>query len=230
MFQALNTILELSSHSMQVAQASVEPGIMALEEDLVFSGSQFLVALVSGLMMAFAFQFLLTNLSVAFVASPGAVPDTDDSDSIGDSIRGIETKLGLFVLVSASIALFIASFLAVKLSLVGSATLGAIIGVVIWATYFSVLVWLGSGAVGSLIGTFIKTATSGVQGIMGAAGTMLGANVAKTQVVSTAEEITAAVRRELTAGFDPDTIQKTLQSSLSNLQVPQLNLDGNYSG
>ena len=225
MFQTLKLILELGSHPMQMAQISLEPGVIALEEDLVFSGPQFLVALVAGLMMAFAFQFLLTNLSVAFVASPGIVSDSDESESIGDSIRGIETKLGLFVLITVSIALFIASFLAVKLSLVGSATLGAILGVVIWATYFSVLVWLGSGAVGSLIGSFISTATAGMQGIMGAATTALGANVAKNQVVSTAEEITAAVRRELTSGFDPDSIQKTLQSSLSTLKLPQLNLD-----
>ncbi|MCY7274323.1 MAG: MFS transporter, partial [Phormidesmis sp. CAN_BIN44] len=224
MFQTLKTLLELGSHPIQIAQVPVEPGVIALEEDLVFSDPQFLVALIAGLMMTFAFQFLLTNLSVAFAASPGALP-SDEPESIGKTIRGIETKLGLFVLITVSIALFIASFLAVKLSLVGSATLGAILGVVIWATYFSVLVWLGSGAVGSLIGSFISTATSGMQSMMGVATTALGANVAKNQVVSTAEEITAAVRRELTSGFDPDSIQKTLQSSLSNLQLPKLNLD-----
>lgn len=225
MFQTLKTLLELGSHPIPIAQVSVEPGVIALEEELMFSGPQFLVALIAGLMMAFAFQFLLTNLSVAFAASPGALPDSDESESIGKTIRGIETKLGLFVLITVSIALFIASFLAVKLSLVGSTTLGAILGVVIWATYFSVLVWLGSGAVGSLVGSFISTATSGMQSMMGVATTALGANVAKNQVVSTAEEITAAVRRELTSGFDPDSIQKTLQSSLSNLQLPKLNLD-----
>ena len=225
MFQTSKTLLEVGSHPMQMAQVSIEPGVIALEEDLVFSGPQFLVALIAGLMMAFAFQFLLTNLSVAFAASPGALPDSDESESIGKTIRGIETKLGLFVLITVSIALFIASFLAVKLSLVGSTTLGAILGVVIWATYFSVLVWLGSGAVGSLVGSFISTATSGMQSMMGVAATALGANVAKNQVVSTAEEITAAVRRELTSGFDPDSIQKTLQSSLSNLQLPKLNPD-----
>ena len=225
MFQTLKTLLELGSHPIPIAQVSVEPGVIALEEELMFSGPQFLVALIAGLMMAFAFQFLLTNLSVAFAVSPGALPDSDESESIGKTIRGIETKLGLFVLITVSIALFIASFLAVKLSLVGSTTLGAILGVVIWATYFSVLVWLGSGAVGSLVGSFISTATSGMQSMMGVATTALGANVAKNQVVSTAEEITAAVRRELTSGFDPDSIQKTLQSSLSNLQLPKLNLD-----
>jgi hypothetical protein len=44
-------------------------------------------------------------------------------------------------------------------------------------------------------------------------------------VVSTAEEITATVRRELTSGFDAGSIQKTLQGSLSNLQLPNLDVD-----
>ncbi len=195
-----------------------------VEPSVSFSLSQFFVALVSGLLVAFAFQFLLTNLSVALVATPG-VATTDDDDSLGDTIRGIETKVGFFILSTATIALSIATFLAVKLSLVSNATLGAIVGITIWAAYFSVVVWLGSGAVGSLVGSLIGTATSGLQGIMGAASSAIGANVAKNQAVSTAEEIAAAVRGELTAGFDPDTIQKTLASSLGKLELPKLDLD-----
>ncbi|KAM3107841.1 hypothetical protein [Phormidesmis sp. 146-33] len=212
MFQLTNLI---------VGQVPVE------ETAFVFSSPQFLVSLLAGVMMAFAFQFLLTNLSVAIVATPGTLPDSDDddSDSLGTSIRKTESKVGIWALLTVTIALFAASFLAVKLSLVGSSALGAIIGVVIWSTYFSLLVWLGSGAVGSLVGSVVNTAASGIQGMMGTATAAIGANVAKSQAVSTAEEITAAVRRELTSGIDPDSIQKTLQSSLSNLQLPKLNLD-----
>jgi hypothetical protein len=60
---------------------------------------------------------------------------------------------------------------------------------------------------------------------LGAGTAVLGANIAKNQVVSTAEDITAAVRRELTAGFDPDSIRTTLQSSLAKIELPKLNLD-----
>jgi len=42
----------------------------------------------------------------------------------------------------------------------------------------------------------------------------LGANAAKDQAVSTAEAITAAVRRELS--IDPNSIRETLQSSLGS--------------
>ncbi|MUL36720.1 hypothetical protein [Gloeocapsopsis dulcis] len=190
------------------------------EASVLFSGPQFLVALVAGVVMAFAFQLLLTNFSVAFGISSLGGGDADEPDLGG--IRKIGGKVGLWTLTTVTIALFVACFLAVKLSLVESSALGAIIGVVIWATFFSLLVWLGSTAVGSLIGSVVNTATSGLQGIMGTAATAVGANTAKNQAVSTAEEITAAVRRELTSGFDPSTIQNTLQSSLANLQLPQL--------
>jgi ElaB/YqjD/DUF883 family membrane-anchored ribosome-binding protein len=190
------------------------------EASVMFSGPQFLVALVAGVVMAFAFQLLLTNFSVAFgISSLGGGTSSDDSDS---GIRKIGGAVGLWTLITVTAALFVACFLAVKLSLVESSALGAIIGVVIWATFFSLLVWLGSTAVGSLIGSVVSTATSGLQGIMGTAATAVGANVAKGQAVSTAEEITAAVRRELTSGFDPSAIQNTLQSSLANLKLPQL--------
>ena len=61
--------------------------------------------------------------------------------------------------------------------------------------------------------------------MMGTATAAIGANVAKNQVVSTAEDVTAAVRRELTAGLDPEGIQKTLQNSLGKLELPKLDFD-----
>ena len=203
----------------------VEEVVIPEDVALAFSGPQFLVALVAGVMMAFAFQLLLTNFSVAFGISTLGGSDSDSSDeseSLGSTIRKIETAVGLWTLVTVSIALFIACFLAVKLSLIDSTVLGAIIGVVIWSTYFSLLVWLGSTAVGSLIGSVVSTATSGFQGLMGTATAALGANAAKNQVVSTAESVTAAVRRELTSGINPNSIRETLQSSLGNVQLPKL--------
>ena len=192
------------------------------EETFVFSSPQFLVALIAGVVMAFAFQSLLTNFSVAVgVSSLGQSDSNDDAESLSSKISKISTAVGLWTLVTVSIALFIACFLAVKLAVVDSTVLGAITGVVIWSTYFFLLVWLGSTAVGSLIGSVVSTATSGFQGIMGTATAALGANAAKAQVVSTAEEITAAVRRELTSGIDPKSIRETLQT----LKLPNLDLE-----
>jgi hypothetical protein len=208
----------------QLAQIRIEPGAFVLESS---SSPQLIIGLLSGIAMAFAFQLLLTNLSIAAIASPGDATDvdTDSEESLMSTIRGIETKIGLGVLVTVSIALFAACYLAVKLTLVNSTFIGAVVGVTIWSVYFTVVMWLGSRAVGSLIGSIVSTATSGIQGILGTATTAVGANVAKGQAISTAEEITAAVRRELTAGIDASSIQKTLQSSLSGLKLPDLDVD-----
>lgn len=227
MLQTSKILLELWRHAIPgLAPMPVTQQIVTPEEAaLVFSGPQFLVALLSGVMMAFAFQLLLTNFSVAFGISTlggDSVTDDDESVSLGSSIRKIEGKVGIWALITVSIALFCACFLAVKLTLVESTLLGAIIGVVIWSTYFSILVWVGSTAAGSLIGSVVSTATSGFQGLMGTATAAIGANAAKAQVISTAEEVTAAVRRELTSGFDPDSIKETLQGSLKTLELPKL--------
>ncbi len=227
MFQSAGITLGLWWTQFGVTPIPLAPEVITSEEaSLVFSGPQFLVALVAGVMMAFAFQLLLTNFSVAFgISSLGGSQSDDSSSDLGSTISKISAAVGLWTLVTVSIALFIACFLAVKLSLVDSPVLGAIIGVVIWSTYFSLLVWIGSTAAGSLIGSVVSTATSGFQGIMGTAAAALGANAAKNQVVSTAEEVTAAVRRELTSGLDPNSIRDTLQSSLGSLQLPKLDLD-----
>jgi uncharacterized protein YfkK (UPF0435 family) len=211
---------------LQLTSISLAQAVVISEgAPIAFSGPKFLVAMLSGVVMAFAFQLLLTNLSVAVgISALGGGSDDHHSESLPTSIRKVEAKVGFWALITSTIALFSACFLAVKLSLIQSALLGGIIGVVIWSTYFSLIMWLGSSAVGSLIGSVASTVKSGFDGLMGTATAAIGANAAKSQMVSTAEEIAAAVRRELTAGFDSESIQNTLKSSLSSLQLPNLDV------
>ncbi|MFM2314907.1 MAG: hypothetical protein RLZZ04_4183 [Cyanobacteriota bacterium] len=218
--------LKLCRFPLEIAQYSiVEPELMPGSSSVLFSDPKFLVALLAGVVMAVAFQLLLTNFTVA-VGVPLLIDgdDDDDDDTLGGKVRKTEAKVGLWASITGSIALFAACYLAVKLSLIESPLLGVIIGIVIWAAYFSLVMWLGSSAVGSLIGSLVSTATSGLQGLMGTATTAIGANVARKQAVSTAEEITSAVRQELTSGLTPENLNKTLATSLSSLQLPSLNL------
>ncbi|MEH2022222.1 MFS transporter [Nostoc sp.] len=227
MFQGVLTILGWNWLPFGLAPITLAQELLTPEEaSVLFSGPKFLVALLAGVSMAFAFQLLLTNFSVAVGISSWEIDsDSDDeSESLGKTIRKGQAKVGAWALITVSIALFIACFLAVKLSLIESAFLGAIIGVVIWSTYFSLVIWLGSSAIGSLIGSISNTVTSGFQALMGTATAGIGANSAKKQLVSTAEDITAAVRRELTSGFDSEGIRNTLQSSLGSLQLPKLDI------
>lgn len=227
MFEGLLTIWGWSGLPFGLAPITLAQEVLTPEEaSVLFSGPKFLVALLAGVLMAFAFQLLFTNFSVAVGISSWEIDsDSDDQpESLGSKIREVQAKVGAWALITASIALFIACFLAVKLSLIESAFLGAIIGVVIWSAYFSLVIWLGSSAVGSLIGSIANTVTSGFQALMGTATAGMGANAAKKQLISTAEDITAAVRREFTSGFDPEGIKNTLQSSLGSLQLPKLDI------
>ncbi|MGB3208523.1 MAG: MFS transporter [Crinalium sp.] len=235
MFQSTGIILGLNKLSLWMAQVPVDNGVDSPERAaLVFSGPKFFIALVAGVMLAFAVQFVLTNLSVAFGLSfLGHKSDSnsndhhnnnDDSGSVGGTIRKIGTAVGAWTLITVTIALFIACLLAVKLTLITDAGLGAIIGLVIWATYFSLLVWVSSTTVGSLIGSVVNTATSGFQAILGTAATAIGAKAASNQVVATAEAAANAIRREFTAGLDPVSMRETVEDYIQSLRPPELDI------
>jgi len=202
-----------------------DPGLDTPEEAaMIFSGPQFFVALISGLVLAFGFQMLLTNLSVATGVSYLTRSSSDDSGDGGIPTKKITIALGAWTIITVSLALFVACLLAVKLSLFSSPLLGAITGLVIWGTYFSLLVWLSSTTVGSLIGSIVSSATSSFQTLMGTATAALGAKTVSNQMVATAEATAAAVRRELMGGMDAEDVKENLQDYIAALQSPQLDV------
>lgn len=194
---------------------------------VIFSSPQFFVALIAGVLMAFAFQFLLTNFAVAAKVSEADAPldfDLDDEPGWGKKIRKIESRIGLLSLITVNIALFIACFLAAKLTFVSSVTVGAILGVVIWSAYFLLLLWVSSTALGSVIGSVVSTATSGAQGVMATAAAAVSANAANKQIVNTVESSVRAIRKELTSGIDPSSVREKIEDYLSDLQLPKLDV------
>jgi len=230
MFQLSNVAWELSQIPW-LMQVPVDRGLNTPEQAaLVFSGPRFFVALVAGLVLAFAFQILLTNLSVAAGisylgrSSNSDHDDSHESGSIGGTVRKIEFAVGLWTLITVTIALFVACLLAVKLSLLSSAGLGAIVGLVIWAAYFVTLVYISSTTVGSLVGSLVNSATSGFQAILGTATAAVGAKAINQQVVSTAEAAAAAVRRELGNAIDPTHIRDSIEDYLEKVRPPQLDM------
>ncbi|MBW4573591.1 MAG: MFS transporter [Tolypothrix carrinoi HA7290-LM1] len=230
MFQSTQIMLGLYKPLFWLAQVPVDPStITPAQASVVTSGPRFFVALISGVILAFAIQLVLTNLSVAAgITYLGHQSDSDSSsnhDSIGGTIRKIGTAVGIWTLVTVTIALLIATFLAVKLSLlILSPGLGAILGLVIWGAYFLLLVWVSSTTVGSLVGSVVNTATSGFQAIMGTATAALGAKAINNQVVATAEAAAAAVRREIGSAIDPGTIRDNIEDYLEMVRPPELDL------
>ncbi len=232
MFQNTETIAGLYKTVFWLAQiASPDGGVTTpAEAAFVLSGPKFFVALISGVILAFAVQLVLTNLSVAAgISYLGRQSDSDGGDgasgNVGGTVRKIGTAVGIWTLITVSIALSIACFLAVKLSLLTvNVGLGAILGLVIWGAYFLMLVWVSSTTVGSLIGSVVNAATSGFQAIMGTATAAIGAKTVNDQVVKTAEAAAAAVRREIGSAIDPDSIRENVEDYLDRLRPPELDL------
>src|SRR5919202_574740 len=231
MFDSGGIALGISSWTLWLAQmAPAASDIHTAEQAaLVFSGPKFFTALLSGVLLAFGFQLLLTNLSVAagisyLGRSSDSDSDKDDDESLGGTIRKISTGVGIWTVVTVTLALFFACFLAVKLSLFDRWWFGAIVGLVIWATYFSLLVWVSSTAVGSLVGSVVHAATSGFQAIIGRATDATGGGVAGQQVVGQAEAAAGAFRRELTSAIDPVSLRENIEDYIQALRPPELNL------
>ncbi len=188
----------------------------------VFSGSQGFLVLIAGLVLAFAFQLLLANFFIALgISYSDSEEQIDESETLDDTIDKIGTIVGLRTLGTLSITLFGACFLAVKLSLVNDEVLGAIFGLTIWATYFTLLVWISLTTVGSVIGTVVNSATSGLQGIIGTAAIALGAKQVSDRVVSTAEAAATTVRRELSTAIDYDRSREAISNYLKQLRIPE---------
>ena len=208
--------------STTLAQTPTETIILD-EVPVAVEGPQVIIAVLSGVILAFGFQLLLTNLSMAAGVSYAAHSSSSSSDSSssgssGSIIKKISVAFGAWTLVTVCLALFFACWMAVTLNVYPDARIGAITGLIIWALYFSMLTWFSSTAVGSMVGSVVKSATSGFQSMVGTATAALGAKAAGDEIVQTAEAAAAAVRREFTQGVDTESIQDNLQRYIGKLR------------
>ncbi|MGE5659302.1 MAG: MFS transporter [Actinomycetota bacterium] len=225
MFPSDSIILSLGNSQWEIAQVPIASSSPATTE-LMFLSPQFFVALIAGVIMALGFQFLLTNFSVAAKIANWDdaldLEEDEESESLGSQIRKTEAKVGAWALVTVNIALFLACFLAVKLTSISNVDGAAIVGIVIWAAYFLLLFWMSSSALGSFMGSLIKTVTSGVQGLMGTAATAMSGPAINQQMVNTVDASVAAIRRELSSAIDPSNLRDTLEDYVGNLKLPKL--------
>lgn len=210
------------------------PDTIILDEvPVAVNGPQVIIAVLSGVILAFGFQLLLTNLSMAagvsYVAHSGSSSDSSSSSSSssggGSIIKKISLAFGLWTLITVCLALFFACWMAVTLNVYPDPRIGAITGLIIWALYFSLLTWFSSTAVGSMAGSVVKSVTNGFQSMVGTATAAIGAKGASDQMVHTAEAAAAAVRRELMQGIDTEGIQDNLQRYVSKLKSPEVDVN-----
>jgi hypothetical protein len=188
--------------------------------------------LIIGLLLAIAFQLLLTNLGVAVgITALGlkitAKPEARSPKSTRprNSIRTIGIAAGLGILTTLNVVLFIACFLSVRLSVVTDPILGAILGIVIWSAYLLLLVWISSTAVNSLIGALFHSLTASVQTLINLVIRVFNHDDSNSEGELSESEMQSTVRQEVHAALADVDLQGTLASYLEQWQPPQIDLE-----
>ncbi|KAM3107133.1 sulfite exporter TauE/SafE family protein [Phormidesmis sp. 146-33] len=209
---------------------------------MISSAPPIFATLLTGLLIAFAVQLLLTSFGVAAgVTAIGYLPTKLDeeepkSDQPKSNGHVIGWAVGAGTLLTVNGVLFIACFLAVKLSLSTSLIVGAILGIVIWAAYLLIWVWVSSQAVGSLLGAIFGTLASGLQGLMTTVMEAVSGRKKQSITDTLREQIAAQesalrslqqeISKEISTTDDKTqtTVVETLQNYLQTLPSPQLDL------
>ena len=179
----------------------------------VIATPQFLVSILAGVLLAIGFQVLLTSLSVAigFSAIGNVEEQANSSNSNKNSSDNsssstplgvkISSGVGIWTLLTSSIALFCAALLAVKLSLVGNIATGITLGLVIWATFFTALAYLEGKAVSTLLGSLINTVTSGLRSAASSVQDVFSSSQ-KKEIQNIADNTIEKVRNEMEDALD----------------------------
>jgi hypothetical protein len=200
----------------------------------------FFISIIAGILLAFAFQFLLTNLAVASGItaigdirekgnSSGSSKDNSSgssSDKDSDSFTGVKISsgVGLFMLITMSISLFFASFLAVRLSMIPYDFIGIVLGLVIWAGFLILGLWIDAKMISSLAGSFF----SAVKSALGTGATAVGglftpgpASIMKDTAETTVKTIHDEIRQE----YDLSGFQSKLEEYINKLEPQKIDYD-----
>lgn len=217
---------------LELWQAQLWAALPVMQIAPVINTPQTFVAIVAGLLMAIAFQLLLTNLGIAIGVTALGLrwvkkADAEDAEAVtkpakGNAVGTIGLAAGLGILFTINVVLFAACFLAGKLSLATSPFVGGIIGVVIWAAYFLLLLWLSSSAVTSIVGLILGSATAGLRSLVSAISAVLNPKDDSPYMTETAAM--NAIREEVRSALKSDDMQDALKTYVSSLPAPQLDL------
>lgn len=196
----------------------------------------FFACLVGGILLAVAFQFLITNLGVAAgISAVGNVRKKANSNSSGsdDSNSGSSTPvgvkitsgLGIFLTLSMAIALFFASLIAVKLSLIPYNWVGVSVGLIIWSGFLLLSLWMEARMVSGLFGSVF----SAVRGALGSGGNamsnMFSSDDHSRSPEKTARKTVEAIHDELRQEYDLSHFEEKMNEYVDKLQPEGVDMD-----
>jgi len=200
--------------------------------------ANFFIALIAGILLAFGFQALLTLLSVAAginftgpfnkQSSGSEQKSESENNSSGGSSGSIGPKIssaaGAWTLITVSLSLFFASWLAIKLTLVESNTIGLVLGLVIWAAFYTTMMYLELKSVSSLAGGLFNIAIGSVKSSISGIKSVFEANQQK-QIQHTIDHSIDKIRDEITNDWHTDDIITKLDEYVEQLKPEPLDYD-----
>lgn len=201
----------------------------------------FFAALVAGVLLAIGFQILLTSLSAGFGVS--AIGNLDDkfhnrdrhsdshSEHNSDSGKGgsvmvkISNAWGAWMLATASISLFFATWMGVTLSSAAAVWTGVVIGLSIWGAAWAIMMWLDMRMMSNLVGGGASAVMAGLRGSGSALSGIFSSSPEKQmgkQIQKVADHTVDKIRAEIADAMDHGKFQKKLEKYIHELAPPQI--------
>ena len=229
-FLIFSTLLPLNLFAQEGMGAAV-----LLEE------TNFFIAVVAGVLLALGFQLLLTAFSVAGgITAVGNIRkkghndsskdrqkahhDNDDDNDDGMNVaQKVSTGLGVWTLVTTSIALFFASLLAVKLGFIGANFIGATLGLVTWAAFFMVVTYFEINMITSLVGglaSTVKSSLSSAGSVFSKSDSGVAKDVARTKAKTEAKEM----RKQFEKLFSTHDVDKKVEDYVKELKPQRIDI------
>ena len=211
------------------AQDTVSLGEISLEP-------AYFATIISGVLLAYGFQFLLTALSVAAgVTAIGNLKeayilnkydwreeeednDDDDNGLLSQWTTGVQitSAIGLWNIITVVIALFSATALALMLVPATNASAKTTLALVIWASFFMSLFYIETRVAGTLIGLLINTAISGLKASGNAVKTLFTPSP-QTQTQHMIDHTIEKIRQEISTEFDSTAITQAIEQFANRL-------------
>ena len=197
--------------------ASVQAQEEILVTDDLMLTPQFIVAIIAGVILALAFQVILTAISIATGISAigdikekyvkAQLPAEDNSGGTDAFDQGydydmptgvkVTSAFGIWCVITTSLALFGATALAINLSVISVPITSITMALVIWGLFFLILFYLEARLVNTVLGGLINTAT---QGLRSAAGSMK--NLFATSDEKKTEKIISSTIEKIRSEFE----------------------------
>jgi len=203
-------LLTLSAIAVSAtAHAQAPMPVAGAKATLMFPGAgHFFVALVAGILLATVFHLVLTNLAVGAglrplrTVSPSEQERREhESRGMTHFVRRLSSGFGIWTLITASIALFFGSWLAVRVSPATNVVTGLVVGVVIWGLFYLTVLSIQTAALSTLAGSLVSIASTGLRSAYHSTVAMFG-RPPEERMAETSSRVTQSVRDELFEDID----------------------------